>query len=55
MTKSDKEQAAPPKPTEAKLWTRLRTLKERRARINAEIDAEIADIKSTLGNVLSEQ
>lgn len=41
--------------SEAQLWSRLRKLKERRAKITAEIDAEIEAIKSTLGNVLSEQ
>jgi hypothetical protein len=50
-----KDQQQPPEKSEAKLWSRLRRLKERKARIIAEIDAEIADIKSTLGNVLSEQ
>ena len=55
MTKPEKEPTTLSKPTEAQLWSRLRRLKERRARINVEIDAEIAEIKSTLGNVLSEQ
>jgi hypothetical protein len=55
MTKPDKDPVTPAEPTEAQLWSRLRRLKQRRERINSEIDAEIAQIKSTLGNALSEQ
>jgi hypothetical protein len=61
-----KEQQPPKLKSEAQLWSRLRKLKERKVRviaeygnklaqITAEIDAEIEVIKSTLGNVLSEQ
>jgi hypothetical protein len=50
-----KEQQPPKPKSEAQLWSRLRKLKERRLKVNAEIDAEIELIKSTLGNVLSEQ
>jgi hypothetical protein len=50
-----KDQPPTPEKSEAQLWSRLRRLKERKARIIAEIDAEIAEIKSTLGSVLSEQ
>jgi|HubBroStandDraft_2_1064218.scaffolds.fasta_scaffold5565631_1 hypothetical protein len=41
--------------SEAQLWIRLRRLKERKVRIIAKIDAEIAEIKTTLGSVLSEE
>jgi hypothetical protein len=41
--------------SEAQLWTRLRRLKARRNEFNAQIDAEVAEIKAKLGSVLSEQ
>jgi hypothetical protein len=41
--------------TESQLWTRLKRLKARRNEFNAQIDAEVAEIKATLGNVLNEQ
>jgi hypothetical protein len=50
-----KEQKQEPAPTEAQLWGRLRRLKQRKERINAAIDTEIAKIKTTLETALSEQ